>query len=281
MRKTTYRLELLKNVASLFSLNIPLLETGMDIEACARQSYVFKTYLKGDDIAIRYKGGVVLLTGTVSDRSHTLLARETVAGLPGVTRVQNKLEEYGEVPFIHPDVLLMSNVKSALLFHQNLNGAETEVSVKNGTVILRGKAASIAQKNLITEYAKDVEGVKNVKNEMKVASGALKAAEKKMGQEGDATGESIDDISVSALVRTALLYHRSTSALGITVETRDGVVKLEGKAGSWEEKNLASKRVIDVPGVKMVFNNMTVERFPAKPTRMAGVDQRPVNPDFS
>ncbi len=55
MRKTSYRLELLKNVASLFSLNIPLFEAGMDIEASARQSYVFKTYLKGDDIAIRYK----------------------------------------------------------------------------------------------------------------------------------------------------------------------------------------------------------------------------------
>ncbi len=91
-----------------------------------------------------------------------------------------------------------------------------------------------------------------------------------MGQEDDAAGESIDDASVSALVRTALLYHRSTSALGITVETRDGVVKLEGKAGSWEEKNLASKRVIDVPGVKMVFNNMTVERLAAKSTRIAG-----------
>ena len=55
--------------------------------------------------------------------------------------------------------------------------------------------------------------------------------------------------------------HHSTSTLGITVETRDGVVKLEGKAGSWEEKNLAAKRVIDVPGVKMVFNNMTIERI--------------------
>ena len=50
-------------------------------------------------------------------------------------------------------------------------------------------------------------------------------------------------------------------ALGITVETRDGVVKLEGEAGSWEGENLVSKRVIDVPGVKMVFNNMTVERI--------------------
>lgn len=43
MRKTSFRLELLKNVALLFSLNRPLFETGMDIEPSARQSYVFKT----------------------------------------------------------------------------------------------------------------------------------------------------------------------------------------------------------------------------------------------
>ncbi len=276
MRKTSYRLELVKNVTSWFSLNAPRFESRMDIEASARQSYVFKTYLKGDDITIWYKGGVALLTGTVSDEVHTLLARETIASLPGVTRVQSKLEEPGEVPFTNADVLLMTQVKATLLFHQNVNAAETEVVVKNGTVILRGKAASTFQKNLITEYAKDVEGVKKVKNEMKVASAPLKVAEKMMRQEGDTTGEPIDDASISALVRTALQYHCSTRTLGITVETRDGVVKLEGKAGSWEEKHLASKRVIDVPGVKMVFNNMTIVRIAARPTKLAGVDQQSV-----
>ena len=55
MRKTPYRLELLETVAHLFSLNIPRLVFRADdlIEASAKQSYVFKTYLRGDDIAIR------------------------------------------------------------------------------------------------------------------------------------------------------------------------------------------------------------------------------------
>ena len=89
MRKTLYPLELLETVASLFSLNIPLFAstTVNPIEASAKQSYVFKTYLKGDDIAIRYNRGVVTLTGSVSDESHTLLAREIFASLPGVTGV--------------------------------------------------------------------------------------------------------------------------------------------------------------------------------------------------
>lgn len=274
MRKMSNRLELLQNVASLFSLNIPLFESRMDIESSARQSYVFKTYLQGDDIAIRYDGGVVLLTGTVADELHTLLARETLASLPGVTCVQSNLEAHGAVRSANTDMLLMNKVKSTLLLHQRVNGAETEISVKNGNIILRGKAASIAQKNLTTEYAKDVEGVNRVKNEMKVAADVLNAAEKKTRQEGEVTVEWIDDVSVSAMVRTALLCHRSTRALSITVETLNGVVKLEGKAGSWEEKNLISKRVIDVPGVKMVFNNMAIKSIAGKAGKMAGVDHQ-------
>jgi osmotically-inducible protein OsmY len=49
---------------------------------------------------------------------------------------------------------------------------------------------------------------------------------RKKRQELD-TLESIDDASITALVKTTLLYHRSTSTLGVTVETKNGVVKLE------------------------------------------------------
>ncbi len=260
MRKTPYHRELLETMASLFSLTTPFFAARIDTESCARQSYVFRTYLKGDDITIQYKDGVAILIGTVSDESHKLLARETLARLPGVTGVYSKLEEHNEVSTLNKDAWLAAKVKSTLLFHQNVNAAETEIIAKNGIITLRGKAGSIAQKDLTTEYAKDVEGVNRVTNEMTVAPATLKTGEK-VRREADTTGESIDDASVTALVKTTLSYHRSTRTLGITVETKDGVVMLEGKAGSWDEKNLVSKRVIDVPGVKMVFNSMTIERI--------------------
>ena len=186
--------------------------------------------------------------------------RETLASLPGVTGVYSKLEERSEVPALNIDAWLAAKVKSTLLFHQNVNAAETEVIAKNGTIILRGKAASHCPKRPDGRYAKDVEGVNKVKNEMTVTPATQKTGGK-IRKEADTTDESIDNASVTALVKTTLSYHRSTRTLGITVETKNGVVKLEGKAGSWDEKNLVSKRVIDVPGVKMVFNNMTIERI--------------------
>ena len=55
-----------------------------------------------------------------------------------------------------------------------------------------------------------------------------------------------------------LLYHRSTSALKTTVETKEGVVNLGGNAKNAAEKDLATKLVSDVHGVKQVVNNMIV-----------------------
>jgi hyperosmotically inducible protein len=100
--------------------------------------------------------------------------------------------------------------------------------------------------------------LKKVKNEMKVLNAAMKPGQKTMGEKVDAVIETIDDASITALVKTTLLYHRSTSALKTTVETKEGVVNLGGKAMNAAEKDLAAKLVSDVYGVKRVVNNMTV-----------------------
>jgi hyperosmotically inducible periplasmic protein len=93
MKKTAYRSACIAAVLSLFAFNVCAFAADMDdrIESTAKQSYAFKKYLQGDDITVDSKDGVVTLTGTVSEESHQILARETVAGLPGVKSVENKL----------------------------------------------------------------------------------------------------------------------------------------------------------------------------------------------
>jgi osmotically-inducible protein OsmY len=220
------------------------------IESSAKQSYVFKTYLQADDIKIQSMDGVVTLTGTVSEESHKSLARETVAGLPGVKTVDNRLEVKGERPAENSDAWLMMKVKTTLLFHRSVSGSKTEVNVKDGIVTLQGEATSQAQKDLTTEYAKDVEGVKDVKNEITVTKTSKKTR---------TVGQKIDDASITAQVKITLLYHRSTSALKTSVTTKKGEVILRGKAKNAAEKDLATKFANDVNGVKGVKNRMTIE----------------------
>ena len=260
MKKTMFRLIPCVAVIALFLFNGSLFASEKDdgIVSSAKQSYVFRTYLKDDDIEIQSKEGVVTLTGTVSDTSNKSLARETVAGLSGVTSVDNKLVVKNDDPDKYTDAWLITKVKSTLLFHRNVSAFGTEVMAANGTVTLRGEASSEAQKDLTTEYAKDVEGVKGVNNEMTVAGAAMVSGQTSTGQKMDATLEMIDDASITAMVKTTLLYHSSTSALKTTVETTQGVVTLSGKAKNAAEKALAAKLVSDVHGVKSVVNSMTI-----------------------
>ena len=252
MKKVICSISLLAAVTALFILSMPVYASEMDrrIESTARQSYVFTTYLQGDDIRIASKDGVVTLTGIVADYDSKALAQETVTGLPGVKGVDNRLEVKGAPPTANSDAWIRNKVKTTLLFHRSVNADTTTVEVKDGIVTLRGDALSAAQKDLTAEYARDVEGVKGVNNVMTVAQTPDKP---------QTVGAKIDDASITAQVKMTLLYHRSTSAMNTKVETKDGVVTMYGKAGSTAEKDLAGKFAGDVNGVKVVNNRMTIE----------------------
>jgi hyperosmotically inducible protein len=251
--KAIYSAALLLAAIALLAISMPVHASKMDdrIETSARKSYVFKAFLKDDDIKIVSKNGAVTLTGLVAEEYHKSLAQETLAGLPGVKSVDNKLEVKGAPPTANSDAWLGGKVKTTLLFHRSVSAAKTEVDVKDGVVTLRGAAASQAQKELTTEYARDVEGVKAVNNEMTVTTTAKKTLRKMSSK--------IDDASITAQVKMVLVLHRSTSVINTSVATKHGVVTVTGKAGNAAEKDLVTKLVKDINGVKSVKNRMTIE----------------------
>jgi len=252
VKKVIYSISLVVAAAALFMLSVPVQASQMDdrIESTARNSYVFKTFLQDDDIKIASSDGNVTLTGIVADNFNKSLAQETLAGIPGVKNVDNRLGVKGESPTANSDAWLRNKVKATLLFHRSVNGLKIEVNVKDGIVNLRGGAESLAQKELAAEYARDVDGVKGVNNEMILTNTANKT---------QTVGQKIDDASITAQVKLSLLYHRSTSAINTKVETNNGDVTLYGKAGSAAEKNLVTKFASDVNGVNSVYNRMIIE----------------------
>jgi osmotically-inducible protein OsmY len=220
------------------------------IQSSAKNSYVFKTYLKDDSIKTESKDGVVTLTGDVKEESHKLLAQDTVASLPGVTSVDNQLEFKGENPAENSDGWIGLQVKTSLLYNRNVSGINTQVFVTDGIVTLKGEAENQAQKDLAGEYAKDINGVKDVKNEMTIA---------KISNEPKKTmGEKIDDASITAQIKMLLLTHRSTNAFKTGVTTDNGVVTLSGNTSSAAGKDMVAKVANDVNGVIQVINNMTI-----------------------
>jgi osmotically-inducible protein OsmY len=225
-------------------------ETDDRIQSSAKDSYVFRTYLKDDSIKIMSNDGVVTLTGTVNEESHRGLAQNTVESLPGVKSVDNQLAINGQQPPENSDGWLSMKVKGALLFNRNVSAVNTEVYVTDGVVTLKGQADSQAQKDLTGEYAKDIDGIKGIDNQMTIAETPSKPDEGK--------DTKIDDASITAQVKMAFLTHHSTSAFKTGVETNNGIVTLSGNAVNGAGKDMATKVASNINGVTNVVNNMTI-----------------------
>ena len=66
------------------------------------------------------------------------------------------------------DTTITSQVKSRMLDNPNVAGTSISVETLNGTVMLSGFAKSSAEKDTAERIARDVNGVKSVKNEIAV-----------------------------------------------------------------------------------------------------------------
>lgn len=235
-------------VAVILSMSISAYASDMDdqIESSFKKSFVYKTYLKDEHIKIASKDGVVTLSGEVFDDAHKPMAGNTAEAITGVKSVDNKIVIREDRLPENSDTWIRMKVQTALVFHSNVSASKTEVSVKNGVVTLKGEAGSSAKKELTTQYAKEVEGVKSVINNMKLAK-------------PETMGEKMDDASITAQVKMTLLLHASTSAIRTNVTTKDGVVMVSGKAQNAAEVDLVTKLVEDVDGVIGVVNTMSID----------------------
>ena len=235
-------------VATLISINTAAFASDIDntIESSFKKSFVYKTYLKDENIKITSKDGAVTLFGEVFDDAHKPMAESTAEALAGVKSVDNKIVIREDRLPENSDTWIRMKVQTALVFHSQVSASKTEVYVANGVVTLKGTAASAARRDLTTEYAKKVDGVKKVINNMKLAK-------------PETIGDKIDDASITGQVKMTLILHSSTSAIRTTVTTRDGVVTVGGKAQNNAEIDLVTKLVEDVDGVINVINTMSVD----------------------
>ncbi len=221
--------------------------TDRKIEDAAKASYNYRTVLE-DNVKVKANDGVVTLTGTVQDRDDKDLAADTVQNLPGVVAVNNEIKVESKYPE-RSDGWMALKIRSRLLVKGNVSATNTKVTVTDGNVVLSGTADNLAQKDLTAVYAKDIDGVKTVTNDIIVKDKAP----------GETIGEKIDDASITSQVKYALLSHKATSALKTKVTTNDGVIAITGEAANDAEKSLVTKLASDVRGVKSVNNNMTVK----------------------
>jgi osmotically-inducible protein OsmY len=223
-------------------------DTDSKIVDAAKASYNYRTLFE-DKVTVRADDGIVTLTGTVADRDLKSVAEDTVTGIPGVMRVDNQIKIDSELKE-HSDAWIAWKIRYQLLVRANVSNSNTKVDVKDGAVLLTGTAENTAQKELTGVYAKEINGVKSLRNELVVTANAA---------DTKTVAETMDDASITSQVKFALFSHKSTSALKTKVTTTNGVVAITGVAANDAEKSLVGKLATSIRGVKSVNNDMTVK----------------------
>jgi osmotically-inducible protein OsmY len=70
------------------------------------------------------------------------------------------------------DAAMTARIKSRLLLNDSTNGLKINVDTSNKEVTLNGTVETEAEKNLAEEIARSTEGVRDVQNQLKIASSA-------------------------------------------------------------------------------------------------------------
>jgi len=146
------------------------------------------------------------------------------------------------------DKLLVSKVKTALISDKTADANEINVEVYKGVVQLNGFVDGEKEKAQAEAVARGVDGVKGVENNLEIK------------QASQTAGGAIDDSTITAKVKTALIDDDTTKGGDIKVETRGGVVQLSGFVSNQAQKDAATKVAKAVSGVKAVNNGLGIKQ---------------------
>lgn len=137
-----------------------------------------------------------------------------------------------------------------------LRANDIKVSVNEGTATLTGTVEEDVDKELAKQIALGVSGIKSVDNQIKVQADYVSPA--RTSQERS-FGEVVDDATITATVKSKLLWSKNTEGLEMDVDTRMGKVTLLGAAENAAAKELAGRMARNTRGVVAVDNQLVVD----------------------
>ena len=153
-------------------------------------------------------------------------------------------------------------ITTTITLNRHLNPFDIKTEVKDGVATLSGTVESDVDRDLAEELARGVEGIRDVKNKLKVSSDAgEKRASKSSKKNSKGAAErdfmrKVEDANLTAKVKSQLLWNSNTAGLAIDVDTHNGVVTLSGTVDSAAEADLAKQIARNTNDVLEVENNL-------------------------
>ena len=152
------------------------------------------------------------------------------------------------------DAFLEGRLVTAYTVNQSLNPFDLDVNVHKQKATIGGTVETEVQRDLAIEIASGMDAILDVDDEI-----AVEPELDTQARQDDGFGDTMDDASTTAAVKTRLLSNDSTSGLSIDVDTNDSVVTLTGRVESDAEAELAKQIAYNTDGVHDVIDKLTVE----------------------
>jgi hyperosmotically inducible periplasmic protein len=187
----------------------------------------------------QFATGAALLTAV-------LLAAPLNAGAADtMNKAEDKVKDTThEVKDAVSDSWLTSKTKIALFSDSRVKGRDVSVETTNGKVFLRGKVDSQEAKTAAGDVAKNIEGVKSVKNDLQVVAPTARKAVQ------------ANDKEITKAVERR--FDKDANLKKVDVRTDAGVVVLSGEVPNISVSAKASEMAHRVDGVKSVKNELRV-----------------------
>jgi osmotically-inducible protein OsmY len=154
------------------------------------------------------------------------------------------------------------SIWTAFALNRHLSPFKLGVVVRQGTATLSGAVENEVDRELAAQIAGDVEGIHKVDNQLKVDE---HLAEQMPARQSLA--QRFDDATLTATIKSKLLWNTSTRDLHGSVATENGVVTLKGKALTADAKLLAGSLASNTEGVYQVNNLISLGAADTSTTR--------------
>ncbi|WP_409525737.1 BON domain-containing protein [Nitrincola sp. MINF-07-Sa-05] len=161
-----------------------------------------------------------------------------------------------------------SQIETTYALSPYLRAHDIEIEVVDGKATLTGIVDEDVYKELAEQIALGVQGIESVDNEIEVQADYVMEASTDNER---SFGEVVDDASITAAVKSKLLWSSFADGLDSDIETHKGVVTIAGTTDSDETKSKIDKLALGTRGVRSVDNQMTVD--PDAKTAATGSDE--------
>lgn len=205
-------------------------------------------------VALLTAATLVTVACSQSDTGITTAVKSRLAADDTVSAYQIDVDTNGRVVTLSGTVETPTEKEHAVMLARQTEGVQDvvdQISVNAGAAPTTGDLRDDAD-----------EAAREARDEAREAAGAAREAGqdalRRAGEAVDRTGSALTDAAVTSAVKAKFLADAAVSGLRIDVDTKDGVVTLEGTVASKAEVDRAVSLARETDGVSRVVNNLRI-----------------------